>query len=50
MDLIYTLGTWFLGFDATPLGSAAGGLWAFIDGFIVGAIIAWVYNGLSKVR
>jgi len=49
-DLIYTLGGWYLGFDPTPLGSVAGGLWALVDGFIIGTVIAWIYNKISGIE
>jgi len=34
----------YVGFDKTIIGSAAGGLWAFVDGFIGGFLIASIYN------
>lgn len=37
----------YLGYHITPLGSVIGLIWAAIDGFIGGALIAWVYNKLS---
>lgn len=38
----------YVGFDATPGGIAIGAVWAFIDGFICGAIIAWLYNWIVR--
>lgn len=34
----------YIGYKATFLGSVIGTIWAFVDGFIGGAIIAWLYN------
>lgn len=36
----------YRGYTITPLGSLIGLLWAFIDGIIGGACIAWIYNNL----
>ena len=35
------------GFSLTPLGSLAGLAWGLVDGFIIGAILGWLYNRLS---
>lgn len=37
----------YLGYHFTPIGSVIGLVWAAIDGFICGALIAWLYNVLS---
>lgn len=34
----------YLGYDLTPLGAAIGAIWAFVDGFIGGWLLAWLYN------
>ena len=39
------LGKVYRGYSITPAGSFIGLVWAFVDGTIVGAIFAWVYNG-----
>ncbi|MDY6863307.1 MAG: bacteriophage holin [Thermodesulfobacteriota bacterium] len=36
----------YIGYKATPLGIMIGTVWAFVDGFIGGVIIAWLYNKL----
>lgn len=38
------LGRFYLGYHVNPLGSLIGLAWALPDGFIGGAIFAWVYN------
>jgi len=36
----------YLGYTVTPLGSIIGLVWAFVDGLVIGAIFAWLYNKL----
>ncbi len=40
----------YIGFAPTFLGGIIGAGWAFIDGAIGGAIIAFVYNAVAKKR
>ena len=40
----------FIGFAPTFVGSIAGAVWAFVDGFIAGALIAFFYNRFLLVR
>jgi hypothetical protein len=35
------------GYSISPLGSFIGLGYAFVDGFVMGTIIAWVYNKLA---
>jgi len=44
------LGRMYSGFTFSPLGSVIGFLWAFPDGLVLGALIAWLYNRLSTAR
>lgn len=41
---VTAMGSIYVGFKATVLGSLLGGLMGFIDGFIFGALVAWIYN------
>ena len=41
------MGSVYIGFDATPVGSVIGGLFGFLDAFIAGFVIAWLYNVFS---
>lgn len=34
----------YVGFAASPVGSLVGAVWAVVDGFILGYLLAWVYN------
>ena len=44
IPLAMVLASIFLGYGPTFVGSIAGAVWAFVDGFIVGMLIAWFYN------
>ncbi len=37
----------YRGYTVTPLGSLVGLAWAFVDGLVVGAVFAWLYNRLA---
>ncbi|KTD18819.1 Uncharacterised protein [Legionella lansingensis] len=41
---VTAVGVLYVGYQPTILGSFLGGLIAFIDSFIGGVIIAWLYN------
>jgi hypothetical protein len=47
-DTAPMLGDLYRGYTLTPLGSLIGLTWALADGFIGGAIFAWLYNKLSS--
>ena len=38
------IGHIYRGFNISPLGSVIGLAWATCDGFIAGALLAWLYN------
>ena len=47
------IGRVYVGYNISPLGSLIGLVWASIDGLILGAIFAWLYNrliGISSVN
>ncbi len=41
------IGMIYRGYEISPIGSVIGFIWAFIDGYIGGLILAWLYNKLS---
>jgi hypothetical protein len=45
--VVDVLGSLYLGFRPTLVGSVIGGVWAFVDGAIAGVIVAWLYNRLG---
>ncbi len=42
------LGRIYRGYRITPLGSGIGLAWALADGFVGGAVFAWLYNRLTR--
>jgi hypothetical protein len=50
ITLAQVLSSIFLGFGPTFVGAIAGAVWAFVDGFIVGLLIAWFYNRFLLTR
>lgn len=42
--VVTLLGSMYKGFEPTVVGAAWGGLWALLDGFIGGAVLAFLYN------
>ncbi len=42
--MVATMGSMYIGFGASLMGSLIGMVWGFIDGFIAGFIFAWLYN------
>ena len=41
------IGRVYVGYNISPLGSLIGLVWASVDGLILGAIFAWLYNRLN---
>jgi hypothetical protein len=46
--LVETLGSFYIGYGASVIGAIIGAIWAFVDGFVAGVIIAEVYNMVAK--
>jgi hypothetical protein len=44
MPFVTALQHVYIGYNGTWLGIIIGAFWAFIDGFVGGAAIAWFYN------
>ncbi len=44
VPVVLIMSSMYLGFAPTFWGSVLGALWAFVDWFIGGIIIAWIYN------
>jgi hypothetical protein len=43
------LGRLYRGYDISPVGSLIGLAWALPDGFVGGALLAWLYNRLTAL-
>jgi fructose-specific phosphotransferase system IIC component len=44
VELAGALSSLYIGFSPTFVGTIAGAVWAFVDGFVAGVMIAWLYN------
>lgn len=44
---VAAMSTMYVGYEPSIAGSLIGGAFAFIDGFIGGALVAWFYNRFS---
>lgn len=40
------IGRMYRGFSLSPIGSLYALLWGFMDGFLIGLMVAWIYNKL----
>lgn len=48
VPMVEAIGSVYIGYTTTLVGSLVGGAWGFVDGFVCGALIAIVYNLLGK--
>jgi hypothetical protein len=46
--LVEALASLYIGYGASVIGAIIGAVWAFVDGFIAGVVIAWIYNLVAK--
>jgi len=46
--VVQVLSTLLIGYEPTFIGSIAGAVWAFVDGLIAGAFMAWLYNRFAS--
>jgi hypothetical protein len=46
--LVNVLGSFYIGYDTSILGAIIGAIWAFVDGLVAGAVVAWIYNMLAQ--
>jgi hypothetical protein len=46
--LVGPLASLYIGYGASIVGAIIGAIWAFVDGFVAGVIIAWIYNMVAK--
>ena len=44
--LVDLIAEYYIGYGASFLGSIIGGVWGFIDAFVGGVVLAWLYNKL----
>jgi hypothetical protein len=41
------IGRLYRGFSVSPIGSLAALFWGFVDGFLIGLLVSWIYNKIS---
>jgi hypothetical protein len=46
--LVEALASLYIGYAASIIGALIGAVWAFVDGFIAGIAIAWIYNAVAR--
>jgi hypothetical protein len=46
--VVQVLSTLYIGYEPTLLGAITGAVWAFVDAFIGGILLAWIYNKLVR--
>ena len=42
--VVQVLSTLLIGYEPNFVGAVAGAVWAFVDGFVAGMFMAWLYN------
>lgn len=47
-SLVDAISSLYIGYSASVLGAIIGAIWAFVDGYIAGFVIAWLYNKIAK--
>jgi hypothetical protein len=47
-DFVNAVGTKYIGYAPTVLGSLIGGAWGFVDAGIAGLVLAWLYNKFAR--
>ncbi len=47
-ELIAPIASFYIGYEASILGAIIGAVWAFVDGFVAGVVIAWIYNAVAE--
>ncbi|RKY96480.1 MAG: hypothetical protein DRQ13_05835 [Ignavibacteriae bacterium] len=47
-EIVSKLSSFYIGYSFSWGGALIGLLWGFVDGLIVGAIFAWLYNKLTN--
>jgi len=46
--LVDAIASLYIGYGPSVPGAIIGAVWGFIDGYIAGVVIAWLYNILAK--
>lgn len=46
--LVQVLGSFYIGYGPSIAGAIIGAIWAFVDGFVAGVVVAWIYNLVAQ--
>ena len=46
--VVTLLSSLYIGYAASIVGAIIGAVWAVVDGFFAGVVIAWIYNMVAK--
>jgi F0F1-type ATP synthase membrane subunit c/vacuolar-type H+-ATPase subunit K len=46
-DIMRKFSSFFIGYSFTYVGGLLGLVWAFVYGFVIGGLFAWLYNKLT---
>jgi len=46
--LVNAISSLYIGYGPSIPGAIIGAVWGFVDGYIAGVVIAWLYNKLAK--
>ena len=50
VPVVAVLSSVYIGYSPSFVGSVSGAVWSFVDGFIGGALLAWLYNKIVSRR
>jgi len=48
ISLVDAISSLYVGYGPSILGAIIGVVWGFVDGYIAGVVIAWLYNKLAN--
>lgn len=48
VPVVDLIGSFYIGYGPTIFGAIIGAIWAFVDGLVCGAVIAWIYNMVAS--
>ena len=48
VTLVDEISSLYIGYGPSILGAGIGAVWGFVDGYVAGVVIAWLYNRLAK--
>jgi len=46
--LVDAISSLYVGYGPSTPGAIIGAIWGFVDGYIAGVVVAWLYNKLAK--